>query len=85
MSVLQQRIINEDYLLPEPNGLLPYGTSATPMFSPLARVEYHGLDDGQYAMAYDDLHPIYTTDPSGAPLPATAPGRWGQVAAAGRP
>lgn len=56
----------------------PYGTGATPMTMPLARVQISGE-----GMTYETLQPIYTTD--GAALPATAAGSWGQLHAAGRP
>lgn len=59
---------------------LPYGTQATPMMMPIARVFYDGAN-----LAYDDLHPLFTGDVNAAPLAATAPGTWGQVVAAGRP
>jgi hypothetical protein len=58
----------------------PYGTTDTPMVMPLARVEYDGMN-----LTYADMEPLNTGDVNAAPLPATAPGSWGQVVAAGRP
>lgn len=56
----------------------PYGTGATPMVMPLALVQVH-----EEGMTVQSLTPIYTAD--GAPVPATSPGSWGQLHAAGRP
>lgn len=56
----------------------PYGTGATPMVMPLARVMI-----GADGMTYETLQPLWTAD--GAAVPATAPGSWGQLYAAGRP
>jgi len=56
----------------------PYGTGATPMVMPLALVEVH-----EEGMRVQSMTPIFAAD--GAPIPATAPGSWGQVRAAGRP
>lgn len=36
-------------------------------------------------MAVSQTVPLYTADPTRAPVPATGPGRWGQLHAAGRP
>ena len=58
----------------------PWGTGDTPMVMPLAVVTFH-----QDGATYQDLCPLYTGDVNAAPLPATAPGSWGQVHAAGRP
>jgi hypothetical protein len=54
----------------------PYGTGATPMTMPLALVRVH-----QEGMSYQAMQPIWTAD--GAAVPATAPGSWGQLYAAG--
>jgi hypothetical protein len=64
----------------EQAGYHPYGTGATPMVMPLARVMITGE-----GMTYETLQPIYTGDVNAAPLPATAAGSWGQLYAAGRP
>lgn len=58
----------------------PYGTGATPMVMPLTLVEIYGE-----GMTCQDMRPLYAGDASGAPIPATAPGSWGQLYAAGRP
>ena len=56
----------------------------TPAAMPLAQVLVYPAPDGQYStIAYRGLAPIYTDE--GAAVPATSPGRWGQLAAAGRP
>lgn len=53
------------------------------MVMPLAAVVISVADPGQYAtVGYTDLPGIFTTD--GAMVPATAPGRWGQLVAAGK-
>jgi hypothetical protein len=60
----------------------------TPNVMPLARVLVYPAPGGQYAtIAYQGLAPIYTSggNAGGAAVPATAPGRWAQLAAAGRP
>lgn len=74
MSVLHRRMSTPT----EQAGYHPYGTGATPMTMPLARVMIH-----EAGMTYETLQPIYTTD--GAAVPATAAGSWGQLYAAGRP
>lgn len=79
MSVLQKRIL--EYGTTDPMaGFSPVGTEATPMTMPIAHVRYDGAN-----LFYDDLHPLYTGDVNAAPIPASAPGRWGQVVGAGRP
>jgi hypothetical protein len=51
---------------------------------PLAQVLVYPYPGAGYStLAYRGLAPVYTAD--GAAVPATAPGRWGQLAAAGRP
>ena len=59
-------------------GYHPWGTAATPMVMPLAVVTQ--TQDG---VTYQEMTPLVTTD--GAIIPATAPGSWGQLHAAGRP
>jgi hypothetical protein len=56
----------------------PYGSSATPMVMPLNLVT---ISMGGATVA--DMTPLFTED--GAIIPATAPGSWGQLRAAGRP
>jgi hypothetical protein len=51
---------------------------------PLAQVQVYPHPGAGYAtIAYRGLAPIYTAD--GAAVPASSPGRWAQLAAAGRP
>lgn len=55
---------------------------------PLAQVQVYPHPGGDYStIAYRGLSPIFTTGGlgGGAAVPATSPGRWGQLAAAGRP
>ena len=58
----------------------PYGSGSTPMTMPLTLVTVGGG-----GMTVEDMAPLYTGDVNAAPLPATSPGCWGQVRAAGRP
>lgn len=56
----------------------------TPMVMPLAQIGVYPEPGGIYStLSYRGLVPIFTTD--GAAVPATQPGRWAQLAAAGRP
>ena len=56
----------------------------TPMVMPLAQVLVYPHPGGTYStLGYRGLAPVYT--PDGAAVPASQPGRWGQLAAAGRP
>lgn len=65
-------------------GYHPAGTSETPMTMPVARVlVYPASSPGYATIAYHEMTPIWTAN--GAAIPAVAPGRWGQLAAAGRP
>ena len=59
-------------------GYHPAGNQNTPMAMPIAQVI---VTTG--GASVDELTPIYAAD--GAPIPATAPGSWGQLVAAGRP
>jgi hypothetical protein len=65
----------------------PVGTSATPMVMPLAVVRVtlpSGGYGGNYqAITYQDATTMW--GPNGEPIPATTPGSWGQLRAAGRP
>ncbi len=54
----------------------PYGTPDTPMLMPMVRVVFGGG-----GASIEQMVPIVTAN--GAPVPATAPGRYGQVAIAG--
>lgn len=50
---------------------------------PIARVLVGPTTSQYVSLGVEDLTPIWTTD--GAPIPASAPGRWAQLCAAGRP
>lgn len=54
----------------------PYGTADTPMVMPLVLVKF----GGDYA-AVEQMVPLITAN--GAAIPATAPGRYDQIAVAG--
>lgn len=54
----------------------PYGTPDTPMLMPMTRVVFSGG-----GAAVEQMVPLITAN--GAPVPATAPGMYGQVAIAG--
>lgn len=56
---------------------------AAPDVMPLAQVLLYPEPREYATVAYRGLHPVYTAD--GAAVPATSPGRWAQLAAAGRP
>jgi hypothetical protein len=65
-----------------PNG----GSMASPpsvMVMPLAAVVIGPVQGEYVTLGAQDLTPIFT--PDGAAIPATAPGRWVQLRAAGRP
>jgi hypothetical protein len=65
----------------------PVGTAATPMVMPLAIVGVTPAGasyGGNYtAITYQDATTMW--GPNGEPIPATTPGSWGQLRAAGRP
>lgn len=78
MSSLQRRIRNAGQGMPGAMGdYHPWGTRETPMLMPLALVT-----QSDAGLAVQDMTPIITAD--GAMIPATAPGSWGQLRAAGR-
>lgn len=54
-----------------------------PMVMPLSRVTVSAAQGQYVTVGQEDLTPIWATD--GAPIPAAAPGTWGQLRAAGRP
>ena len=56
----------------------------TPIMMPIAQVIVSPPNGGYSTIAYDGLEPIYAGQ-SGEAIPASAPGHWGQVVAAGRP
>ena len=58
--------------------------AGAPDVMPLALVTVYPEPGGQYStIGYKGLTPIFTSD--GAAVPASAPGSWGQLRAAGRP
>jgi len=75
VSVLQSRVINQDYMA-EP-AYHPAGTSQTPMLSPVHAITYQGD-----TVLYGTLHPLVTAD--GATVPASADVRYPQPVPAGR-
>lgn len=59
------------------------GSGGVPMVMPLAAVLVAAPPGGQYAtIGYESLTPIW--GPMGEPVPASSPGHWGQLVAAGR-
>lgn len=52
-----------------------------PMLMPLAQVTVQPVDSNYVTLAMQDLAPVVTAD--GAMVPATGPGRWGQLTLAG--
>ena len=79
MSKLRRRIMGTGTAQSQAMGAYhPYGTPDTPMVMPITRVVMTA--DGA---SVERLTPLVTAN--GAMIPASAPGRWGQVAAAGRP
>lgn len=58
----------------------PYGTADTPMVMPLVLVQVQPT-----GVAVQDMAPLYTGGIGHAPIPATAPHKWFQLFAAGRP
>ena len=50
---------------------------------PISLVQVGPTTSPYVHLGVEDLTPIWTTD--GAPVPASAPGRWAQLRAAGRP
>ena len=52
-----------------------------PMLIPLAQVTVNPVNSNYVTLAMEDLAPLTTAD--GAMVPATAPGRWDQLALAG--
>lgn len=60
-------------------GYHPAAPPGTVMTMPLALVQITPAG----TVGYQEMTPLITAD--GAPVPATTPGRWGQLIAAGRP
>jgi hypothetical protein len=78
VSRLHRRIMAAGQGMPAAMGdYHPVGTPDTPMVMPLSLVSR--TDAG---LTVQDMTPLITAD--GAMIPATAPGSWGQVHAAGR-
>lgn len=75
--------------VPSPGAAQVSGSAASPPavdVMPLAQVTVYPAPGGEYAtIAYQGLAPIYTSGPNRRPIPATSPGRWGQLVSAGRP
>ena len=63
-------------------GYHPAGGPGTVQVMPLQHVQIVPMNPGYSTVAYQDITPIWTAD--GAAIPATAPGTWGQLVAAGR-
>ena len=76
MSVLQSRLISGNQTV----SAKPYGTAATPMVMPMAKVTYDGD-----TLSYAELVPLWTGDVNSAPVAAETPGAWGRVVPSGRP
>ena len=60
----------------------PAGTAETPMSMPVATVIVSAAQGQYVTLGSMEFTPLFTTD--GAVIPAVAPGRWGQLVAAGR-
>jgi hypothetical protein len=60
-----------------------HASPAAVMVMPVALVTVQPTSSQYVTAGMQDLAPIWTTD--GAAVPSTAPGRWGQLRAAGRP
>lgn len=76
MSVLQDRLTSGNQV----TAVRPYGTPATPMVMPLAKVTYEAG-----TLSYAELVPLWTGDVNAAPIAAETPGAWGRVARTARP
>lgn len=88
MSRIKRRVASGQNATPgQAAGYKPLaGGSASPpavMVMPVARVLVGPTTSPYVTVGMEDLTPIWTAD--GAPIPASAPGRWGQLRAAGRP
>jgi len=80
MSKLRRRIINQAAGPAAAQGTYhPYGTPDTPMVMPMVLVQF-GPGGGA---AVEQMVPLITAN--GAAIPATAPGRYGQVVVSSRP
>lgn len=63
-------------------GYHPVGTAETPMLMPISTVVVSAAQGQYVTLGSMEYSPLFTTD--GAMVPAIAPGRWGQLVAAGR-
>lgn len=77
MSSLHRRIAGQPAAAAAAgSGMHPWGNADTPMEMPMVRVQ---VNPG--GVAVEQLVPLITAN--GAPIPASAPGRYGQVAMTG--
>jgi len=64
-------------------GMHPAAPPGTPMYLPVQVVTVSPFASGYVTLGAQDLAPLITAD--GAMVPAAGPGRWAQLAMAGRP
>lgn len=88
MSRVKRRVMSGQNATPGADaGYRPVsGGAASPpavMVMPLALVTVQPAASPYVTLGMQDIAPIWSAD--GAPVPSTAPGRWGQLRAAGRP
>jgi hypothetical protein len=88
VSRIKARVVSGQNATPgQDDGYQPLGSgNASPaavQVMPIARVTIGPTTSPYVQLGMEDLTPIWTTD--GAAVPAIAPGRWGQLRAAGRP
>lgn len=88
MSRLKGRVMSGQNATPGRSaGYQPAGGGAASppavQVMPLAAVIVQPASSPYVTLGMEDLTPIWTSD--GAPVPASAPGRWGQLRTAGRP
>lgn len=83
MRRLQRRVRSQPATSTRAVGGGQASPGGTPTTMPLAQVLVQPAQSGYVTVAYRGMTPIWTTD--GAAVPAVTPGRWGQLAAAGRP
>lgn len=77
MSRLHRRITGQATAARAASGEYhPHGTADTPMIMPMTRVQFYGG-----GVMVQQMLPLITAN--GAPVPATAPGTFGQVRIAG--
>lgn len=89
MAVRRQRLRHRIAAMGSPqqqaavaSGYHPAGTDQTPMVMPIAAVIVSAAQGQYVTLGSMEYSPLFTTD--GAVIPAVGPGRWGQLAAAGR-